>query len=106
MPAGVQLPPPTNQRGQKPMTYRKLQLAMVAASGLLTSAAYEGIASADVGAAQVSKILAPSTDDLAPVTGNPPRLRRSDEDQREPDYRRPAEASSEHLQTSVDALGR
>jgi uncharacterized protein (TIGR03382 family) len=54
---------------------------MVAASGLLTSAAYEGIASADVGAAQVSRILAPSTDDLAPVTGNPPRLRRSDEDQ-------------------------
>ena len=62
------------------MTYRKLQVAMFAASGLLTSAAYEGLASADVGAAQVTKVLGSSQLDLAPTTGNPPRLRRSDSD--------------------------
>jgi MYXO-CTERM domain-containing protein len=63
------------------MTYRKLQVVMFAASGLLTSAAYEGLASADVGAAQVTRLLSPSQDDLAPTTGNPPRLRRTDEEQ-------------------------
>jgi hypothetical protein len=57
---------------------KKLQVAMFAASGLLSLG---GLASADVGAAQVTKLVGPSTNDLAPTTGNPPRLRRTDEEQ-------------------------
>jgi MYXO-CTERM domain-containing protein len=64
------------------MTNRNLHLAMFAVAGLALPATLEGTASAEVGAAKVTKLLGPSTRDTAPVTNtNPPRLRRTDEEQ-------------------------
>ncbi|MBA3541666.1 MAG: hypothetical protein H0T79_18780 [Deltaproteobacteria bacterium] len=43
--------------------------------------ALEGAASAEVGTYSTTKLLGPSESDLAPVSGTPPRLRRTDEEQ-------------------------
>ncbi|MBA3540665.1 MAG: hypothetical protein H0T79_13725, partial [Deltaproteobacteria bacterium] len=43
--------------------------------------ALEGVASAEVGTYSTTKLLGPSESDLAPVSGTPPRLRRTDEEQ-------------------------
>jgi uncharacterized protein (TIGR03382 family) len=63
------------------MKNRKMHLAMFAVAGLATPAAVEGVASADIASPTVTKLLGPSTNDLAPTTGNPPRLKRTDEEQ-------------------------
>lgn len=56
---------------------KKLQVAMFAVTGLLPAAA-----SADIRAPKVTKIVVSPTTDTAPVTNsNPPRLRRTDEEQ-------------------------
>jgi len=61
------------------MTNKKL--LMLAMAGLLAPAAYEGIASAEVHNSTVSVAIPAPTKDLAPVTGNPARLRRTDQEQ-------------------------
>jgi MYXO-CTERM domain-containing protein len=43
--------------------------------------AFERPAAADVGIGEFTEILSPSETDLAPVTGNPPRLKRTDQEQ-------------------------
>ena len=63
------------------MKNAKLQTLMFAVAGLSMSVAIEKTAAADVGAYESSEILSPSESDLAPVTGNPPRLRRTDQEQ-------------------------
>lgn len=69
------------------MNTRKIQVALFAVAGLFGS----GVASADVGAAQVTKLLGSSTLDLAPVTNSTPaRLRRDRNNQ--PGYEQPAVA--------------
>lgn len=63
------------------MKHSKLQTLMYVVAGLSLSAAIEKSAAADVGAYESTEILSPSESDLAPVTGNPPRLRRTDQEQ-------------------------
>ena len=65
----------------RPGMNRTLQAAVIAAGGLLLPVTLEGVAAADVGAAQVTKLLSPSENDLAPTSGDPARLRRTDEEQ-------------------------
>jgi uncharacterized protein (TIGR03382 family) len=61
------------------MTNQKL--LMFAVAGLLVPTAYEGIASAEVHGSAVSVAVPEPVNDTAPVTGNPPRLRRTDQEQ-------------------------
>jgi len=63
------------------MKTTKLTALMYAVAGLSMSVAFERVASADVGVGEFTEILSPSESDLAPVTGNPPRLRRTDQEQ-------------------------
>src|ERR1044071_5223328 len=57
------------------------QLLMFAVAGLLAPAAYEGVANAEVRGSTVSVAVPAPVNDKAPVTGNPPRLRRTDQEQ-------------------------
>ena len=66
--------------GRIKMTSMK-KLLMFAASGLLAPAALEGTAVAEVGTAEVTMMLPSPTNDRAPVSGTPARLRRTDEEQ-------------------------
>jgi uncharacterized protein (TIGR03382 family) len=61
------------------MTNKKL--LMFAVAGLLAPAAYEDIASAEVHNSTVSVAIPAPKNDLAPVTGTPARLRRTDQEQ-------------------------
>ena len=57
------------------------KLLMFAVAGLLAPAAYEGAAKAEVHGSNVSIAVPAPTNDKAPVTGTPPRLRRTDQEQ-------------------------
>jgi len=61
------------------MTTKKL--LTFAMAGLLAPAAFEGIASAEVHNSTVSVAIPAPAKDLAPVTGNPARLKRTDQEQ-------------------------
>ncbi|HEY0476189.1 MAG TPA: hypothetical protein VGD37_01615, partial [Kofleriaceae bacterium] len=57
------------------------KLLMFAVAGLLAPLAAEGVAQAEVHGSSVSIAVPPPVKDTAPVTGNPPRLRRTDQEQ-------------------------
>jgi len=57
------------------------KLLMFAVAGLLAPATYEGVASAEVHSSTVTIAVPAPLNDKAPVTGNPPRLRRTDQEQ-------------------------
>ena len=61
------------------MTNKKL--LMFAVAGVLAPAVYEGVANAEVHSSTVSVAVPAPINDKAPVTGNPPRLRRTDQEQ-------------------------
>jgi hypothetical protein len=61
------------------MTNKKFM--MFAVAGLLAPLAVEGTSQADVKNGAVSIMVPAPTNDTAPVTGNPPRLRRTDQEQ-------------------------
>ncbi|TMQ04693.1 MAG: hypothetical protein E6J91_42825, partial [Deltaproteobacteria bacterium] len=61
------------------MTNKKL--LMFAVAGILVPSAYERIASAEVHGSAVTVVVPEPKNDTAPVTGNPPRLRRTDQEQ-------------------------